>query len=160
MDVIFLDIDGVLVNRKSLMLAKDKESFNEIAWWSNQIDPYAMGLLNKVIEETGALVVVSSTWRIGKNRTRLQEILKDAGFEGKVLGMTPRLSPEKGCASPERGKEIAEWLRTSPRPIDNFVILDDDSDMGALMHKLVKTTFEIGLMESHMKKAIAMLKGG
>ncbi len=151
MKVIFLDIDGVLVNHKSLARAKKENATGKTRLWSSMIDPYAMGLLNRIVEETGALVVVSSVWRYGRGRTELQEILNDAGFEGRVLGVTPRM-PEH-----ERGDEIAEWLKSSLRKVESFVILDDDSDMADLKDKLVQTSMETGMLDEHAEKAIRLL---
>jgi predicted mannosyl-3-phosphoglycerate phosphatase (HAD superfamily) len=52
MKIIFLDIDGVLNNYNTL-----GEGLN---WESN-----AVKILKRIIKETGAKVVLSSTWRRG-----------------------------------------------------------------------------------------------
>lgn len=59
----------------------------------------------------------------------------------------------------ERGEEIALWLEANPGRCDNFVILDDDADMHPHMTKLVRTNFNFGLRESHVKMAIELLRG-
>jgi L-alanine-DL-glutamate epimerase-like enolase superfamily enzyme len=56
-----------------------------------------------------------------------------------------------------RGPQIQRWIDANAFQ-GQFVILDDDSDMEHLIHKLVKTNFEEGLLAHHAKAAIEMLK--
>lgn len=53
--LVFLDIDGVLNNESFLLKSGGAEAF----------DPDNVKLLNKLIKETNASVVISSAWRIG-----------------------------------------------------------------------------------------------
>lgn len=116
------------------------------------VDPAVIARLNKIVQETGAKVVVSSSWRIFYNIDGLREILHYNGFVGDVVDHTPRLIG-MSC----RGDEIQEWLDCNGG-CDSFVILDDDDDMGHLSHKLVLTDFEVGLTDADMQKAIKILK--
>jgi HAD domain in Swiss Army Knife RNA repair proteins len=158
MKIIFLDFDGVL---------------NSHSWWDSLseaektdvmgLDPVAVARLHHLVCATSARVVVSSTWRHGRSRTRLQTILADAGFGGQVLGTTPEwLRKSDGgiyCAE-ERGQEIQAWLDAAPRyghDVESFVILDDNSDMAHLMDRLVQTTTKDGLQDEHVERAIEML---
>ena len=54
MKVIFLDIDGVLNS-----IAFDRERINE----QGNIDETRLPLLKQILDETGALIVLSSLWR-------------------------------------------------------------------------------------------------
>ena len=56
-----------------------------------------------------------------------------------------------------RGDEIRAWL--SKNPVQNFVILDDDSDMREFLHTehFIKTTYKHGLTEELKNKAITVL---
>lgn len=158
MKVIFLDIDGVILSLESIRLNgsgsksmptdRTREAFN----W--------------LIEQTGAMVVVSSTWRRGRSRTDLAELLDRWGLKCTVIGMTPVLTVPlqvkeisfEGSAS--RGTEIAKWLSdwTLFRGgTHSFVILDDESDMGELQPRLVKTDFETGLTMTDAHKALEIL---
>jgi hypothetical protein len=139
--IIFLDFDGVLNSHAWFAARRD----------STQLDPAAVALLNQLIERTDAQVVVSSSWRIGFSRLELEAGLRQVGFAGTVLDVTPNLREAYA-----RGKEIALW-RMQNRHVGPFVILDDDSDMGELMPFLIKTGFDLGLQQEHIDRAVAIL---
>jgi hypothetical protein len=111
--------------------------------------------LNRILADTGALIVVSSSWRIGMNVIELREMLKEWGVVGKVLDKTP----VHGFGD-NRGDEIAAWLADYEKFRDkpeSFVILDDDADMNGLSPFLVRTLFAAGLTEADADKAIEKL---
>jgi hypothetical protein len=118
MKVIFLDFDGVICTARA-------------EWGLNpdfrgalikMLDPIGIGFLNRLVELTGCAVVVSSTWRLGRTVEELQNILSDAGFNGKVIGKTIWMK-EPHC----RGNEIDDYLHKHPE-IKDYVIIDDDWD--------------------------------
>ena len=156
--IVFLDIDGVLVNRASLMNCENK-------WPHSNCAPECVAALNRLIEQTGAAIVVSSVWRIGASLAELRDILHDHfGVRGKVIGKTPRFPyndiPGTTDLSEEmRGKEIDRWLQDhgERHAVESFVILDDDSDMGIHKNRLVRTRFEVGLMEVDVDRAVQVL---
>lgn len=71
----------------------------------------------------------------------------------EIYDITPSI---KG-ANIQRGDEIRVWL--SKNPVQNFVILDDDSDMREFLYTehFIKTTYKHGLTEELKNKAIAVL---
>lgn len=145
--IIFLDIDGVLVNRASLRQASGLQAF---------ADPKCVAALNRIIAETDAKIVVSSTWRRSGRRFVTQK-LRSWGVVGEIVGLTPILN----VANVERGSEIQTWIHEHMRfssAIDSFVILDDDDDMLHLSARLVQTVFEDGLTESDADRAIEILR--
>jgi len=160
MKILFLDFDGVL-NSTAFAIRVQGEDRKGVMG----LDPVAVARVNRVCAETGAEVVVSSTWRRQRTRTRLQEILREVGFTGKVRGKTANDVP---CTDPlskrhfgERGDEIQAWLNSAVLcglEIESFVILDDDMDMRHLADRLIKTNFAEGLLDEHVERAIAMLK--
>jgi len=78
MKVIFLDIDGVLINKASL-LKMESDYFP---------DEKCVQRLNDVIKKTDANIVVSSCWRIGRTLAELRELLAGWGVEGTILDKT------------------------------------------------------------------------
>lgn len=128
--LIFLDFDGVL--NSQLWYVKTKGSRER-----DDLDTQAISFLNELIAETGAKVVVSSTWRLGRTVEELQEILDRNGFKGEIIGKTRdlRLGEHGDCVL--RGNEILCWIKENPIECGgcayweykNYVILDDDSDM-------------------------------
>ena len=126
MKVIFLDIDGVLNSDEYF----DKIRNLNIQGIQSEIDVEKIKLLKKAIDETGAKVVLSSSWRYTKNAQYLKELL--ANFE-IYTDSTPFM---KGV----RGLEIKQWLLNN-QGVEDFVILDDeifDSYDEELIKKLIK----------------------
>lgn len=151
MRAVFLDFDGGLVNRNSLMKHSGRHSV---------ADPPCVLALNRFLAATEAVIVVSSVWRMsGLDSVRYH--LRKWGVEGRILGITPDLTrvPQDHTlwVNVERGTEIAEFLKNHPE-IERFVIVDDDSDMGELKHRLVQTKFEAGFTESDADRAIALME--
>lgn len=135
--LVFLDIDGVL---------------NRLISWKRQarrkpahVDPQCLAVLHSILGETGARVVLSSSWRLVRSRMQNVRLLRRLGVQCNFAGCTPHLSMR------QRGDEIAAFLRKT-RPAD-FVIIDDDRDMRYLRGRLVKTRFKSGLLPKHLHEA-------
>jgi hypothetical protein len=128
MNIIFLDIDGVL-NNEIGMLNKTPEQYHkeqdEIGYPLCMVDPRCISLLNDLIEETESKIVMSSTWRKGKSIKEIQELCDLWGIKGEVVGKTPSLL-KYGTV---RGNEINSWIEDNEKRVTNYIILDDDSDM-------------------------------
>ena len=135
--VVFLDIDGVLA---------------PIRQWDRygDLDRTCIRVLNDIVLDGDAVVVVSSTWRYGKTVAELQEMLDARGFAGRVRDKTP-----VGPPGATRGDEIAAWL--SEHPVAGYVIIDDHVDMGALRTHLVLTQPAKGLQPADVPRALATL---
>jgi hypothetical protein len=153
-----LDFDGVLNSARFY----DKKHPGVLP-----LDPAAVQLLNTLLDRSGALVVVSSTWRLGDDLMGLWSKLESVGFRGKVVGVTPDLSRRPKVSKiyrpVPRGEEIQafvdEW-EAAREPIESLVILDDDPDMAHLSHRLVQTNFREGLTIVHVDRAVRMLADG
>ena len=132
MKVIFLDIDGVLNSDEYL----DKVKNSDIQGIERDIDVGKVKLLKRAIDETGARVVLSSSWRYTRNARYLKELL--ANYEIRV-DSTPYIQDI-------RGLEIKKWLSEN-QGVEDFIILDDeifDSFDEKLIKKLVKISNENG----------------
>lgn len=135
---IFLDIDGVLNNSKhltELMNLLGKKQYFSIINQMHEIpfDYRSCKLLKALIKETGADIILSSTWRMNNNGI---EIIEDyAGIP--IKDTTPILDTI-------RGKEIKQYINEH-REITQYVILDDDTDMlKEQMGHFVKVNNKIG----------------
>jgi hypothetical protein len=148
--IVFLDIDGVLNHR---------DWFAELARTGKlsieSVDPECVKRLSRLCEITGSKVVISSSWRSIMSLDRVSSFLARYGFTGEIIGATPELYDTDSC----RGDEITKWLHEETDPSDRvmFVILDDDADMGSVADRLVQTSFDTGLQDEHVAKAIALL---
>jgi|SaaInlLV_10m_DNA_2_1039722.scaffolds.fasta_scaffold00341_28 hypothetical protein len=173
--VIFLDIDGVL---------NSDTTHTERHHDPREFAPIHVDTLNRIIELTGAVLVVSSVWRLSRSVARLQCILNKQGVKGTVLDRTSRImhsfkrddAPERPKGhyvladyryeQAKRGEEIQEWLddwkALHPGEKMVFVILDDDRDMLHLMDRLVWTgamDCTPGLLPEHVEPVVKILKG-
>lgn len=187
MKILFLDFDGVIVTHRQTRarrLSPEMTHEERLRQWA---DPVAVEQLNRVIYETGAALVVSSTWRkvkaeptssaSGAYAEFVQEtasldyvirVLRIWGVKGLIVGVTPVLTTEvmitaaDGRRIPlaighERGKEIQAWLNKNPKMAESFAIVDDEDDMAHLKDRLVRTRFENGLTPALADRLIEML---
>jgi hypothetical protein len=158
MKVIFLDVDGVL--NSAHWYIRNHKKHKERCRTDTAIDPRFVKNLKKIVEKTGAKIVLSATCRgvVKRNQTHyLRRILRENGLE--IYDYTPHIGME-------RGVDIQEWLNHH-LDVTNIVILDDDSDMCHLIEYLVKTRnfyktpllwyFHEGLCSKKVKEAIRML---
>lgn len=150
MKIIFLDIDGVL-NCENAYRAGECQ-YQEWVWEDGRRDyhqkfcSWSKELLNKLILETGAKIVISSTWRNGGIEF-MKKVWELEEMEGEIIGITPNFSGKiKGYTVP-RGCEIDWYLKNDlgfnhinwcletqteymdKSGVDNYIIIDDDSDM-------------------------------
>lgn len=166
MRVLFLDIDGVLNDRDTLIAADSTDTATEAEAAIVGMDPCALlgdlrsisaemvRHLNTLIERAKVDgVVISSSWRIGFSLQFIEAVLKHHGFKGTVIGKTPRSNPRDGSFRILRGWEIREWLVDHPEVTD-FVILDDDSDMDDLPN-FVHVNGSKGLTMNDIEQAVA-----
>ena len=147
--ILFLDIDGVMNNIKTL----------QEGW--KIFDPVAVEQLDRIIRTTGCKIVLSSTWRIA-GITSIHGPLDNASIghqdraeriKATVFDKTPDYV---GKGSAERGHEIQAWLDINKFE-GKFVIVDDDSDMAHLKDHLVQTNFDDGLTKELADEIISRL---
>lgn len=149
MKIIFLDVEGVLNN---MTWAKRMRDEGVRVFAEDMLEDRAIKLLKQIIDATGADVVITSTWRT--HVAAMKHLLDQLAYYGiRPIAKTPR----RGGL---RGDEITAWMQECNEPFDEYVILDDESDMTVHMDHLVKTSFEHGLQPEHVKRAIEILNGG
>lgn len=137
---IFLDVDGVL-NHETWYTSEQFKELNKIDdkdYEVLQFCPWTIGVLNTLTHNTGAKLVISSSWRKGRTLEQLKELFESVGVTGEIVGATPCLyftGLEGYNYSVPRGNEIKAWLETNKdlhgqKMSDiRYVIFDDDSDM-------------------------------
>lgn len=132
--IVFLDIHGVLVPMT-----------NDSAGYS----PQCIAAFNRIVEVTGAEIVLSCSWR-----TAMAGHLVVEGIAGNVIGRTrDELSDDE-----PRWRQIADWLKENRAPSGRrrYCILDDDPDaFGKRPGVLVNGG--VGLTESDADLAIEIL---
>jgi ribosome-interacting GTPase 1 len=149
--LIFLDFDGVLNTSKYIVSVKD--DYDDAA----HIDPKKVTLVNFIVAETGAKVVVSSSWRKYHTLKELDNMLKYKGATFDVIGVTPVITDDKRRVP--RGEEIQAYIDSMPEKPKAIAILDDDSDMVHLSKYLIKTLyFGEGLTATHAAECCRLLQ--
>jgi hypothetical protein len=106
MKLIFLDIDGVLNCRTT----PNPRDFPYI------VDEDLLARLRRLLERTGASVVLSSTWRYDP-----AGIYSANRYGVPFIDVIPDLPHEPRC------KEILAWLRDHPE-VDRYIVIDDEDD--------------------------------
>jgi hypothetical protein len=177
MKVIFLDIDGVMNCQEEMlaMLKQNPKNRSDVSLPS----PTKCKLLKQLVDETGAEIVLSSSWRRSLNA--IQNIidtfrpygLRLDGFTQEEVSVFKFKNTKFENVKPrhiydgyldsftdDRGAEIAYWLLRHPE-VTNFVILDDESSdiIEWLPDNLVKTDLLNGLTEEKVLECIKILGG-
>lgn len=149
MKIIFLDFDGVITIPPKWYINADKIKY-----------------IKKIVDITGAKIVVSSSWR----RENVKETINDMIGKTKrcprnkmlywlidnIYDVTSWFSDKKYNGT-GRGGEIQTWLDKHPE-VDNYVIIDDDGDMlDSQLYHFVQTNYEDGITEIEATRAIKVL---
>lgn len=142
---LFLDVDGVCNSTRWLASQESRRRLYPLS----HFDPAAVALVDEVCARTGAEVVVSSSWRLGKTVAGLQDLFRRVGLRAPVVCKT-------GVDKRGRGVEVRNWLVAGP-PVESFVILDDFADMAPLGGQHVKTDAARGITEQDAERAVALL---
>jgi hypothetical protein len=127
--VIFLDIDGVLN-----VIPPDYDEYGAI------FHKHFEDNLRWIIQETGAKIVISSTWRFSGLK-KMRDMWEFRGLAGEVIDITPDCHDLVNEGRFEyfdhvdRGHEIDYWLE-GRTDIENYVIIDDDNDF--LPHQRIR----------------------
>ena len=160
MKVIFLDIDGVLNTSETFKIREQIEK--ETGIWKIEIDEFRVEYLKQIIDETGAKVVLGSTWKkdlenvddkivpIHEKGVGLLNILNKHGIElYDILKKGYDLSRED---------LITIWLNEHPN-VESFIIIDDETThLNRFIGKeLIKTSFlDDGVMLKNMDDCMGL----
>ena len=174
MKVLFLDIDGVLNSQNWFgyrLYCSKNNIYDRILNFTDindeyinhklsMIDDRAIVNLNRIIDETGCKVVLSSSWKSSRKSVNdlTQYILKIKGFKYELYDVTPRLWRDE--FGTQRGEEIQMWLdkESEKNEIESFVILDDDTDiLPEQMKNFIHIDGQVGLIDKDVVTAIKIL---
>ena len=134
--VIFLDIDGVLNCRKT-------SNPRDLPY---VVDEHLLARFRKLLDQTGASAVLSSTWRYDP-----AGIFSAKRYGIPFIDVTPDRPHQPRC------KEVLEWLGSHPE-VTRFLVLDDEDD-GLDGLPLFQPSSRTGLTEEIVKGAADYLNG-
>lgn len=163
MNIIFLDVDGILNSMAYFKQNKDRGRAD--------ISDYHLQMLAKIYHTCDCKIVLSSSWRELDDESDIHvycmyKYLLDelAKYGMEIIDKTPVIDMN-------RPLEIKTWLEEhGGKDNYNFVSLDDDFSKDkyekyGIANCLVKTEFfcdnisDGGLQERHVEQAISILKG-
>ena len=162
--IIFLDFDGVLNTEHYQGLLR----YQGEPWQDEHgafFDPNAVKQLRRIIDATGAVIVIESSWKyLGLDA--MKELWKVRNLPGRVIDITPSsVSDEYLLKNLDttmihcKGMEIASWLSEQAEDIrytiidDEYVILDSQ-----LPHFILTNPYE-GITEEQTNRTISILNG-
>lgn len=161
--VIFLDIDGVL-NTKDWHSRMTKDTPHDEFGFT--FEPIAVSNLAHIIDDTGAVIVISSSWKF-HGVTKLRKMWEIRNLPGTILDITPNTVSDEMLLNADlneielgacRGNEIKEWLSKHKSEVSNYVIIDDyDNLLPEQEGHVVQTDSLIGITEKDAEKAITIL---
>jgi hypothetical protein len=129
MKVLFLDHYGVLclstkpVTRTEFSMPTEDEFADTDITFFSDFDPDAVAVLNDIIQQTGAEIVISSDWKRETTLSEMCEFYQKQGIEKMPLAYTEWL-PGAASYHEQRAGEINSWLDQHPE-ITHWVAVDD-----------------------------------
>ena len=116
MKVIFLDIDGVICLQKqfgSRLNNKGKKQKRK----ADLFDKKAIKVLNQIIQESNAKVVLSSTWRTIFSIDEMNQLFSERGVEAEIIDFTVNYED-----NPEQHGNYRDYTINTPRRV---IVMED-----------------------------------
>ena len=148
MNIIFLDVDGVL-NSANYLIKISTMNNRPYSGYDYPFNPKCLLNLSYLVSITNAHLVITSTWRkdeIGQNI--LLNELRKYDLDKRVIGYTRILH--------NREQEIKDYLDNMDILI-NYIILDDDNEFHDLEKYLIHIDYKEGLTKENVYDGIKKL---
>ncbi len=128
MNIIFVDIDGPLLPRKTHMFHENRKlgiNPKTGVGWYPKFDEFAVRTFNLWAKYSNAKIVFSTNWAFSHTEEQLKEIMRlnGLGFDYHDVIFTPKRM------SSFRSNEIIWWLEENAKAGDTFIAVDDDTSL-------------------------------
>lgn len=163
MKVLFLDIDGVL-NTKYWYTQMDRNTPKDKYGYA--FDPNSVANLKRIVEDTGAEIVISSSWKC-MGLSQMEDMWRDRNLPGRIIGITPNSVSDEMLLNADidsielfhiRGEEIKEWLMKHAKRVSSYAIIDDmDNMLPEQQSHFVQSNPEVGITEGDADTIITIL---
>lgn len=139
--VLFLDIDGPMIPRRAYFLPGQTLVVSIF-------DPVAVSLIKRVLDKTGAKLVISSTWG-NHGKELVKETLEENGISWDYVH-ADWITPRKLSSS--RDNEIEWWIQKH-REVTHWASIDDEK----LAKNNVRVSFDDGMQYRHYIELMQLL---
>ena len=157
MNIIFLDIDGVLNSNI------EKSPYNKELSSGKIIDNDKVKLLSQLVNQTSSKIVLHSGWKywfdknispLNPEAQHLIDLLDENGLA--IYDITPDLATDEIKRSKKfslvKASEILQWIDT--HSVENWIVLDDlDLHNSIVSEHQIKTDSQTGLTKSDIEAA-------
>lgn len=158
MKIVFLDIDGVCNHSR---LYAELVPLHGTTKPSDWIDRECVARVNRICELTGAVILLSSSWRNYVPTPAYPgpiPVLRECGLTADVIGGTPAIEDMNTIVERNgtRWTEVRAWLDEHPE-VTQWVALDDCDWRGFPVDHFVRTDMAVGLQDADVERAVNIL---
>lgn len=167
--VVFLDFDGVLnTEYNQNMLRYHGKAWRDVH--GALFDSEAVAQLKRIVDETGAEIVIESSWKY-LGLEAMQQMWAERNMPGVVIDITSSSPSDNWLLSANlddmdpancnwKGAEIASWIADNLNAEARFVIIDDEYViLDSQYAHFVQTNPYNGITPELADKAIEILNG-
>lgn len=157
MKIVFLDIDGVILPVGALKEVDVpdlfKDPFPHLDLMASRVSQEAVAKVRELCEETGAKLVLISSWRRFFPREFNRAFLKKIG----LMDLFHKDWSAGLKFSSEKMHDVGFWLDDHKRVGDNYIVIDDDMRAYAIEDKIVRPVSNVGFTGKDKALALALL---
>ena len=163
MKIIFLDIDGVLATNKEFAMNRTKFQTKHPEAKEIRIpypfNPGCVKIFNEILDETNAIIVLSSDWRFYWDLTDLDKIFKFNGVKKSPVSITSKMKRKMSSElEDDRSFQIKTYV---DEMLPDVWVAIDDLNLKSLGDNFIRTKDSEGLKQSSIKeKIIKILNNG
>ena len=156
MKIIFLDIDGVLATHKEFSMNRTKFQTKHAEAKEIHIPyPFNSGcvkIFNEILDETNAIIVLSSDWRFYWDLNDLDKIFKFNDVKKSPIAITSKIKRKLSSElEDDRSYQIKNYVNET---LPDVWVAIDDLNLSSLGDNFIRTKDMEGLKQTGIKEKI------